>query len=111
MEKWNKGLTTSNTVEWATPQNLFDQLNLEFGFDIDVCATKQNSKCSKFYTLEDDGLSQEWKGVCFMNPPYGKEIEKWCKKAYEESRNYARIVVGLLPARTDTKWFHNYIYG
>jgi site-specific DNA-methyltransferase (adenine-specific) len=111
MNKWNKGLTTSNTVEWATPQNVFDQLDIEFEFDIDVCATKENAKCKKFYTLKDNGLVQEWRGGCFMNPPYGREIGEWCRKAYEESRNYARVVVGLLPARTDTKWFHNYIYG
>lgn len=102
----NNGLFTSNTDEWSTPQNLFDELNSEFHFDLDVCATKDNAKCKKFFTKKENGLNQEWNGVVWMNPPYGREIEKWIKKCSE----YNNIAVALLPARTDTKWFHDYIY-
>ncbi len=103
---WNKGLTTSNTSEWTTPVEFFNKLDEEFNFTTDVCATKENAKCVNYYTKEDDGLSKDWTGNCFMNPPYGREIGDWVKKAYESDC----LVVGLLPARTDTKWFHNYIY-
>lgn len=80
-----KGLFTSNTDEWATPKQLFDKLNAEFHFNTDVCATAENAKCSRYYTKEQDGLKQEWRGVCWMNPPYGREIEKWIRKAYESA--------------------------
>jgi site-specific DNA-methyltransferase (adenine-specific) len=103
------GMFTSNTPEWATPQWLFDELNKEFNFDLDPCSTHENAKCERHYTKEDDGLSKSWGGRVFCNPPYGKEIAKWVKKAYEES-SHADVVM-LIPARTDTKWFHNYIYG
>lgn len=106
--KINKGLFTSNTPEWATPQDFFDKLNKEFNFTVDVCATKENAKCKRFYDQERNGLVQSWKNdICWMNPPYGREISKWIKKASEEG---AKIVVCLLPARTDTRWFHDYIY-
>lgn len=102
----NKGLFTSDTPEWSTPKELFDELNKEFHFTLDPCATKENAKCKKFFTKEDDGLSRNWKGYrVFMNPPYGREIGKWIKKISEEGG------VALLPARTDTKWFHDYILG
>lgn len=103
----NKGLFTSNSNEWATPQAFFDELNKEFNFDCDVCAVPENAKCANYYTPEIDGLSQEWSGVCYMNPPYGRDIAKWVKKAAESKAT----VVCLLPARTDTRWFHDYIYG
>lgn len=80
----NKGLFTSNTPEWETPQDLFDKLNKEFHFGVDVCATKENRKCETYFTKEDDGLSKNWNGIfCWMNPPYGREIGKWVKKASE----------------------------
>ena len=104
----NKGLFTSQTDNWETPQALFDKLNDEFHFGLDVCASLDNAKCKKFYTKEQDGLNQEWTGVCWMNPPYGKEIGKWLKKAYESSINGATVVC-LIPARTDTAWWHNYV--
>lgn len=108
----NNGLFTSNTDLWATPQEFFDGLNKEFGFTLDVCATKENAKCAKFYTKEDDGLCKNWHGeVCWMNPPYGREIGKWVKKASETNSYFGNTIVCLLPARTDTKWFHDYIYG
>ena len=102
---------SSKTDLWETPQDLFDELNDEFGFDIDVCATPQNAKCEKYYTKEDNGLNQPWDGVVWCNPPYGREIGKWVKKAYETNLRENNYIVMLLPARTDTKWFHDYIYG
>ncbi|MEK6880721.1 MAG: DNA N-6-adenine-methyltransferase [Nanoarchaeota archaeon] len=104
----NKGLFTSKTGEWETPQWLFDQLNKKFRFDIDVCATKKNAKCKKFYTKKDAGLKMGWYGNVWCNPPYGREIKKWVEKAFLES--HKGIIVMLLPARTDTKWFHNWLY-
>lgn len=103
----NSGLFTSNTDLWATPQDFFDQLNNEFGFDLDVCALPENAKCDRYYTPNDDGLKHEWTGVCWCNPPYGRQIGQWIKKAYDSKCT----VVMLLPARTDTAWFHDYIYG
>lgn len=101
---------SSKSNEWATPQNLFDELNDEFNFTLDPCATDENAKCSKYFTIEDDGLSKDWsKDVVFMNPPYGREIKKWIKKAYEESLNGATVVC-LIPARTDTTYWHDFIF-
>jgi phage N-6-adenine-methyltransferase len=101
----NNGLFTSSTDEWATPQEVFDALNAEFNFTLDPCATPENAKCKKFYTREEDGLSKSWKGeTVFMNPPYGREIGKWVAKISQEGG------VALLPARTDTRWFHDHIY-
>ena len=104
----NKALFSSATDEWETPIALFDGLDVEFRFELDVCATAQNAKCEQFYTREVDGLSQPWNGTCWMNPPYGRDIGRWVKKAYESSRDGA-IVVCLLPARTDTRWWHDYV--
>lgn len=100
---------SSNTDMWATPQDFFDVINKEFNFTVDVCATAENTKCGLFFTPEQDGLKQKWEGICYMNPPYGRSIGKWIQKAYNSSKEGA-VVVGLLPARTDTKWFHEYIY-
>lgn len=95
-------------MTWGTPQAFFDTLNSEFDFDLDPCATKETAKCGKFFTKELDGLNQDWNGYrVFCNPPYGKEIAKWVKKASEARGG---IVVMLIPARTDTKYFHEYIY-
>lgn len=103
----DKALFSSRSAEWETPLYLFDALNTEFEFTLDPCATKENAKCAKFYTKVDDGLSKNWDGESvFMNPPYGREIGHWIKKATEAKA----LVVMLLPARTDTKWFHEYIY-
>ena len=99
----------AKSVEWSTPQGLFEQLNDEFNFTLDPCATPENAKCAKFYTREDDGLSKSWAGErVFMNCPYGREASNWIAKAYFESQ-YAEVIVGLLPARTDVKWFHDFI--
>lgn len=95
---------------WETPQDLFDKLNEEFHFDLDVCATVDNAKCATFYSPEQDGLIQSWYGRCWCNPPYGRQFGKWVKKAYDTAYVDGNLVVMLLPARTDTSWFHDYIY-
>lgn len=106
----NRGLMSSNTDEWATPKIFFEELNKEFNFTLDPCATNENHKCNKYFTKEDNGLLKSWSGEkVFCNPPYGKVISKWVEKAYEENKKGTFIVM-LLPSRTDTKWFHNYIY-
>lgn len=92
-----------------TPIEFFDKVNEEFNFDIDVCAIPQTAKCEKYYTPDIDALKQEWSGVCWMNPPYGKDIKIWIKKAYEESLKGA-IVVCLIPSRTDTTYWHEFIF-
>lgn len=101
---------SSKTDLWSTPQDLFDELNKEFNFDIDVCALPENAKCERYFSPQIDGLSQKWEGVCWCNPPYGREIGKWVEKAYNSAKFGGAVVVMLLPARTDTKWFHNFIY-
>ena len=97
----------SNTDLWETPQDFFDRYNEKFGFTIDVCATPENAKCEVFFTKEQDALKQKWEGVCWMNPPYGRTIKDWMKKAYEASLQGATVVC-LVPARTDTKWWHDF---
>lgn len=107
-----KMMFSSATDMWATPQSFFDELNNEFHFTLDPCATKANAKCNKFYTIDEDGLQQDWKGeVVFCNPPYGKMISSWVRKCSQESKKPNTTVVALLPARTDTRFFHDYIYG
>lgn len=98
---------SSKTDLWETPKETFEKLNAEFGFDVDVCALPENAKCRQFFTPQQDGLKQDWRGVCWMNPPYGKEIEQWMKKAYESAKSGATVVC-LVPARTDTAWWHEY---
>lgn len=106
-----KGLFSSATDDWATPQAFFDELNSEFLFTLDPCASPANAKCERYYTREQDGLFKDWQGErVFCNPPYGREIAKWVHKCYIESRKKNTLVVALLPARTDTLWFHNLIY-
>ena len=103
---------SSEKDEWETPQDLFDELNREFGFDVDVCATRENAKCDAY--IANNSLELDWfdperdpAKVFWMNPPYGRQVGKWVKKAYEESQKGATVVC-LLAARTDTKWFHDY---
>ena len=95
---------SSKTDLWSTPQDLFDKLNVKYGFTLDVCATPKNAKCARFFTKKDDGLRQSWDGVCWMNPPYGREIGRWMQKASE----CGATVVCLVPSRTDTAWWHDY---
>lgn len=101
---------SSKTDLWETPQDFFDSLDSEFNFDVDVCALPENAKCRNYYTPETDGLRQIWAGTCWCNPPYGRKIGDWVKKADESAKAGATVVM-LLPARTDTKWFHEYICG
>lgn len=105
----NDGMFTSNTDMWATPLDFFNKLSEEFDFVVDVCATSENAKCTLYFTPEMNGLKQDWSQyeTLWMNPPYGREIGKWVKKAYESSLNGSTVVC-LLPARTDTKWWHEY---
>ena len=103
----NKGMFSSNTDLWYTPQDFYEKLNEEFNFELDVCSDGKNNKCDKYFTEEEDGLKQKWEGVCWMNPPYGRTIGKWMKKAYESSLEGATVVC-LVPSRTDTKWWHDY---
>jgi site-specific DNA-methyltransferase (adenine-specific) len=100
---------SSATDQWPTPQAFFDLWAARFVFDLDVCADADNAKCSRFFSVDDDGLAQSWAPhVCWMNPPYGREIGKWVRKACEESLKGATVVC-LLPARTDTAWWHDYV--
>lgn len=101
---------SSKTDQWETPETYFKELNKEFDFDLDPCADERNHKCEKYFTKEQDGLLQDWGGHrVFCNPPYGKEISKWVEKAYREGTKDNTIVVMLIPARTDTRYFHDYI--
>lgn len=101
---------SSKTNEWETPLDFFNDINKEFNFNLDPCATDYNHKCSKYFTLLEDGLLQSWGGYrVFCNPPYGRELHKWVEKAYKE-KDRAELIVMLIPARTDTKYFHEYIY-
>lgn len=103
-------LFSSAKEEWATPQDFFDKLNAEFHFTLDPCADDMNHKCDKYFTKEQDGLNQSWGGhSVFCNPPYGRQTEKWVRKAWEESQKPETVVVMLIAARTDTKMFHDYI--
>lgn len=103
---------SSKTDSWATPQDFFDNLNEEFHFTLDPCANEENHKCDLFFTKEQDGLTKDWGGhVVFCNPPYGKKIADWVRYAYEQSQKQNTTVVMLIPARTDTRYFHDYIYG
>lgn len=99
---------SSASDEWPTPQDFFDKCNAEFGpLDLDVCATAENAKCPRYFTKADDGLAQVWSGRVWMNPPYGREIGAWMAKAWRSSQAGA-LVVCLVPARTDTAWWHDY---
>ena len=104
-------LFSANTEEWETPQDLFDKLNKEFHFGVDGCATADNAKCENFFSKKDDGLNQKWGGygTIWCNPPYGRAISCWVRKAVEETKN-GNTTVMLIPSRTDTKWFHDYVY-
>lgn len=107
----NHGLFSSKTDDWATPLDFFRTVEHEFGpFDLDVCADAQNAKAARFFTREDDGLAQEWRGLCWMNPPYGRTIKAWIAKASASAQGGATVVC-LVPARTCSAWWHDYIEG
>jgi phage N-6-adenine-methyltransferase len=98
---------SSKTDLWATPQAFFDRYNAIYQFTLDVCALPDNAKCERYFTPEQDGLAQDWTGACWMNPPYGRTIGSWIRKAFESAQQGATVVC-LLPARTDTGWWHDY---
>jgi site-specific DNA-methyltransferase (adenine-specific) len=101
-------LFSSDKHDWETPPAFFARLDDEFRFTLDACANEQNAKCENYYTVEDDGLSQPWPGTTWCNPPYGREIGDWVRKAYQESLNGSTVVM-LIPARTDTAYWHDYV--
>jgi site-specific DNA-methyltransferase (adenine-specific) len=104
-----KVMFSSKSKVWETPQELYDYLSYDYKFTLDPCASANNTKCKKFYTEDDDGLTKSWEGeTVFMNPPYGRDIKKWLKKAYTEGQKPNTVVVCLIPSRTDTKYWHDY---
>lgn len=108
----NELMFSSKSNEWDTPKDFYEKLNKEFNFNLDPCSTHENAKCEKHYTILEDGLKQDWGGhTVFMNPPYGRDISKWVQKAYEESKKPNTTVVCLIPSRTDTSYWHDYIFG
>jgi len=106
-----KTMFSSATGNWSTPQDFFDKLNWRFGpFDLDPCASTHNTKCANFFTEAENGLEKDWEGfTCFVNPPYGRGIDKWIEKGYNEAMKSETKVVMLIPARTDTKYWHKYV--
>lgn len=104
----NQGMFTSRTDEWSTPPEFFAAMDEEFGFTLDVCASAENAKCRRYFSREDDGLSRNWHGTAWMNPPYGRGISKWVEKAWR-SAGLGATVVCLIPARTDTAYWHDYV--
>lgn len=105
-----KAMVSSKSNEWSTPQDFFDQLNQEFHFSLDPCATHENKKCSTYYTKEDDGLTKDWRGhTVFVNPPYGGHTREWLEKAYSESLN-GNIIVCLIVSSTDRSYWHDLIF-
>lgn len=108
----NPVLFSSEREDWETPNEFFRALNAEFGFTLDAAANHKNHKCPKYYTPEEDALTQDWGGeIVWCNPPYGRNIREWVKKAYEESQKPNTVVVLLIHSRTDTAWFHDWVYG
>lgn len=107
----NKVHFSSEDNTYETPQDFFDKLNSKYNFTLDPCCTSETAKCDKFFTIEDDGLKQSWENeIVFCNPPYGRELPKWVEKCYDEAKDNNALVVMLIPARTDTKYFHKFIY-
>ena len=105
----NSILFSRKTDEWETPKDLYQTLDAEFRFSLDPCSTDINAKCENHYTAKDDGLTKNWEGQrVFYNPPYSK-VKQWVHKCYEEAKKPGTVVVALLPSRTDTKWFHDYV--
>jgi phage N-6-adenine-methyltransferase len=108
MAQFNSNRFGSQSVEWATPESIYRPLDAEFSFTCDLAATSANAKCAKFFTKEDNSLLQSWEGVCWLNPPYGRDLPKWLLKA-ENSALSGNTVVCLIPARTNTGWWHDIV--
>lgn len=101
---------SSKSNDWSTPQEFYNKLDAKYGFTLDPCATATNAKCTTYFTEADDGLTKDWSGhTVFVNPPYGANIGDWLKKGLAESQKPNTVVVMLVPSRTDTKWWHNYV--
>lgn len=100
---------SSESNEWATPQALFDELNQEFGFTLDAAASDKNYKVSTYFTEKDDALTKDWLGTVWLNPPYGRQIKDFIAKAYSESNKHGSTIVCLIPSRTDTAYWHDYV--
>lgn len=110
---FNKDKTSESakSIEWGTPPEIFEPLHKEFNFTLDVCASEGNKKCEKYYSKMEDGLFQNWSGeICWMNPPFGRLVQLWVKKALEESLSGATVVC-LIPAKTNTNWWHELVIG
>ena len=104
-----KAQFSSAKDDWSTPQDFFDRYDEIYHFNLDAASDDDNAKCQKHFTIADDGLSQDWGGYSvWLNPPYGRGIGRWVRKAWEEGQKPDTVVVCLLPARTDTSWFHDY---
>lgn len=103
-----RALFSSTSTTWETPPDFFARLDREFHFTLDVCATRTSRKCQRFFDVADNGLEKRWKGMCWMNPPYGRTISLWLRKALTESALGA-TVVALIPARTDTTWWQDIV--
>ena len=111
MAVFNQSRFKSNKQEWKTPTDLYNKINNEFNFTFDLAADSTNAKCIKYFTFEDNALNQTWNGTCWLNPPYGRfdfKLEHWVKKAFYETEKDSCVVVMLIPARTNTKWWHNF---
>lgn len=110
----NKGMMSSSRYDWETPAKFFEDLDSKYRFTLDPCCTEGNRKCGKFFTQKENGLIKPWKGErVFVNPPYGREIYRWADKCWRQANcgaDSAELVVGLFPARTDTRYFHDYVY-
>ena len=107
----NSALYSSRSEEWPTPQQFFHTLDSEFHFTLDPCATRRNAKCKRYFTKAQNGLDQGWRAHrVFCNPPYGRDISKWARKCFEAGQGGALVVL-LAHARTDTRWFHDWVYG
>lgn len=107
----NGALLSSKNMGWCTPADFFSELDQEFHFNLDPAATDKSAKCARYFTPADDGLKADWGGCrVFCNPPYGRQITDWVRKGYEESKKPGTLVVMLIPARTDTSYFHDYIF-
>ena len=109
MSGFTSGMKSSLSNEWTTPRELFEELDAEFHFTLDAASTDENALCEQHYTIDDDGLKQEWVGSVWLNPPYGREIGAWMQKAAQSNRG--GVTVCLVPARTDTRWWHEWIVG
>lgn len=109
----NKALFTSNKEDWETPQDFYDRLNAKYHFEWDLAASDDNAKCDNYFTRDDNSLEQDWEGLSgnlFLNPPYGRELKLWVKKAATTGLKDKQNLVMLIPSRTDTSYWHDYIF-